>query len=68
MASVRNFVQCRLKLKVNLEKSAVAHPWKRKFVGYSMTAHLKPRLKVARESVKRIREKLKEIAHSAHFG
>jgi RNA-directed DNA polymerase len=60
LASVRNFLQRRLKLKVNLEKSAVARPWERKFLGYSMTLHLKPRLKVARPSVKRIREKLKE--------
>ena len=60
LASVRNFLQCRLKLKVNLEKSAVARPWQRKFLGYSMTSHLQPRLKVARQSVKRIREKLKE--------
>jgi len=60
LASVRDFLQRRLKLKVNLEKSAVARPWKRKFLGYSMTFHTKPRLKVARESMKRIREKLKE--------
>ena len=60
LASVRDFLECRLKLKVNLDKSAVARPWQRKFLGYSMTAHLKPRLKVARASVKRIREKLKK--------
>jgi RNA-directed DNA polymerase len=57
---VRSFLERRLKLKVNLEKSAVARPWQRKFLGYSMTTHLKPRLKVAGQSVKRIREKLKE--------
>ena len=60
LASVRNFLERRLKLKVNLEKSAVARPWQRKFLGYSMTIHLKPRLKVAGQSVNRIREKLKE--------
>lgn len=60
LASVRDFLQRRLKLKVNLEKSAVARPWERKFLGYSMTFHIQPRLKVARQSVKRIREKLKE--------
>lgn len=60
LASVRKFLEGRLKLKVNVEKSAVARPWQRKFLGYSMTTHLRPRLKVARESVKRIREKLKE--------
>jgi RNA-directed DNA polymerase len=60
LASVRGFLERRLKLKVNLEKSAVARPWERKFLGYSMTVHIQPRLKVARQSVKRIREKLKE--------
>jgi hypothetical protein len=35
LASVRNFLERRLKLKVNLEKSAVARPWQRKFLGYS---------------------------------
>ena len=60
LASVRNFLERRLKLKVNLEKSAVARPWQRKFLGYSMTIHLKPRLKVAGQSVNRIRDKLKE--------
>ena len=60
LASVRGFLERRLKLKVNLEKSAVARPWERRFLGYSMTFHIKPRLKVARASVKRMREKLKE--------
>ena len=60
LASVRNFLERRLKLKVNLDKSAVARPWRRQFLGYSMTSHFRPRLKVARPSVKRIREKLKE--------
>jgi RNA-directed DNA polymerase len=60
LASVRSFLERRLRLKVNLEKSAVARPWERKFLGYSMTSHLRPRLKVARQSVKRLREKLKE--------
>jgi len=65
LASVRSFLEQRLKLKVNIEKSAVARPWERKFLGYSMTSHIQPRLKVARESVRRIREKLKEQFHRA---
>lgn len=60
LASITGFLQRRLKLKVNVEKSAVARPWERKFLGYSMTLHFEPRLRVARQSVKRIREKLKE--------
>lgn len=65
LASVTGFVQRRLKLAVNVEKSAVARPWERKLLGYSMTLHFKPRLKVARQSVQRIREKLKETFRRA---
>jgi RNA-directed DNA polymerase len=63
LESIAGFVQRRLKLTLNREKSAVGRPWERKFLGYSMTHHLKPRLKVARASVKRFREKLKEVFH-----
>ena len=48
-------------LRVNEEKSAVDRPWKRDFLGYSMTHHKKPRLKVARKSVKRLKAGLREV-------
>lgn len=59
--SVREFLQKRLRLKLNEEKSAVDRPWKRKFLGYSMTAEKAPRLKVAPESEKRLRANLRAI-------
>src|SRR5690349_24902413 len=37
MQSITSFLERRLRLKVNAEKSAVARPWERKFRGYSMT-------------------------------
>jgi len=61
MCSVSQFFSKRLKLKVNPEKSAVDRPWNRKFLGYSMTFDRQPRLKVAPASVKRFRNKLKEL-------
>ena len=61
MASLERFLWKRLRLKVNRDKSAVARPWERKFLGYSVTANRTPRLKVAPESVKRLRGKLKAI-------
>jgi RNA-directed DNA polymerase len=61
MESIREFLEKRLKLKVNGKKSAVDRPWKRKFLGYSMTSEKKTRLKVAPQSVKRFRAKLREI-------
>lgn len=60
LESITDFLARQLKLKVNQEKSAVARPWDRKFLGYSMTSQMKPRLKVAVASIKRLREKLKE--------
>ncbi len=32
-------------------KSAVARPWQRKFLGYSMTWHRQPKLKIAQQSL-----------------
>ncbi|MBD3344499.1 MAG: group II intron reverse transcriptase/maturase, partial [Chitinivibrionales bacterium] len=48
-------------LKVNANKSAVDRPWKRKFLGYSMTNEKKVRLKVAPRSVERLKGKLRDI-------
>ncbi len=61
LASVSRFLDRRLKLKVNDAKSAVERPWKRTFLGYSMTHHHKARLKVAAPSVARLKDKLREV-------
>jgi len=39
MSSVTRLLTTKLKLRVNSEKSAVARPWKRKFLGFSFTNH-----------------------------
>jgi RNA-directed DNA polymerase len=59
--SITRFLEKRLRLKVNEEKSAVARPWERKFLGYTMTWNREPRIKVAENSVKRLKMKLREI-------
>jgi RNA-directed DNA polymerase len=61
MKSLTSFLERRLRLRVNAEKSAVARPWERKFLGYSLTWHRESRLKVAASSVQRLKEKLREI-------
>ena len=61
MASLTKFLWDRLRLEVNRDKSAVARPWERKFLGYSVTTNRTPRLKVAPESVKRLKEKLQQV-------
>ena len=61
MASLTRFLEKKLRLKVNGKKSAVAAPWIRKFLGYSMTRQKTPRLKVAPESVRRLKAQIKEV-------
>ncbi len=61
--SISAFLEKRLKLKVNRAKSAVDRPWKRTFLGYSMTSNREPKLKVAKESVQRFKSNLKQCFH-----
>jgi len=59
-AAITAFLERRLKLKVNAEKSAVARPWQRKFLGYSMTWHREPKLRIAEPSRQRCAEKVRK--------
>ena len=68
MQTLERFVSERLRLRVNRDKSAVDRPWKRKFLGYSMTVERTPRLKVAPESENRLRQKLKAEFRRARGG
>ena len=61
MGSLTRFLAERLRLAVNLAKSAVDRPWKRTFLGYTVTAHKEPRLRVAATSVGRLRDKLRDL-------
>ena len=60
MDSLTRFLREKLKLKVNPIKSAVDRPWKRKFLGFSLTAQKESRVRVAPQSVKRLEDKLRE--------
>ena len=61
LAGMRRYVEGRLKLKVNEAKSAVDRPWKRKFLGFSFLAGKVIRIRLAPQSVKRLKAKLREI-------
>ena len=61
MASVQRFIEGKLRLKVNEKKSAVDRPWKRKFLGFSFTPSEEPKVRIARESIKRMKKKVREI-------
>jgi group II intron reverse transcriptase/maturase len=61
MDSLTSFIEDKLKLKVNRTKSAVDRPWKRKFLGFSFTYHREPKVRIAKESVKRMKDKVRDI-------
>ena len=59
--SITRFLTKRLRLKVNEEKSAVGRPWNRTFLGYTMTAHREPKLKVSPKAVEKAKKRVREI-------
>jgi RNA-directed DNA polymerase len=65
MQSLTRFLSQRLKLTVNAAKSAVARPWQRKFLGYSLTAHQKPKLRIATPSLQRLTDKVRTLLRGA---
>ena len=64
--SLTGFLEQRLKLKVNQAKSAVARPWQRKFLGYSLTWHQRPKLRIAEASRRKLTEKVRALLRGAH--
>jgi group II intron reverse transcriptase/maturase len=61
LASCRRFLAERLRLQVNAEKSAVDRPWKRSFLGYSVTNGERPRLRIAPKSIQRMKQRVREL-------
>jgi RNA-directed DNA polymerase len=61
MESLIRFLARRLRLRVNRDKSAVDRPWRRDFLGYSMTWHTQPRLKVAADSINKVKARIREV-------
>ncbi len=61
MASITRFLADTLKLTVNVAKSAVARPWERKFLGYGLTWHKAPRLRIAPASIKRLEDHIRVV-------
>ncbi len=62
MQSVIKFLTTKLKLKVNEQKSAVAQPWDRKFLGFTFTSGKEPgRIAVHESRVKRLKDKIRGL-------
>jgi RNA-directed DNA polymerase len=58
--SIPGFIERRLKLKVNEEKSAVTRPVERKFLGFSFTAKGRKR-RIAPKAILRFKRKVREL-------
>ncbi len=55
LTSLDRYLNEKLRLTVNHAKSAVDRPWNRTFLGYTMTAHKHPRLRVGQDAVRRLK-------------
>ena len=65
LASMTRFLEDRLKLRVNQEKSAVDRPWKRSFLGYTVCNRTRNvRLKVAGKPIQRLKANVKALFRS----
>ena len=62
MESISRFIEKKLRLKVNREKSAIGRPWERKYLGFCVTNSRKnPKIRIHWKSIKRFKERIREI-------
>jgi RNA-directed DNA polymerase len=61
MTSLTRFIEGRLKLQVNAQKSAVARPWQRSFLGFTTTGDPEPQRRIADKAVARFKDRVREL-------
>ncbi|QNI01754.1 group II intron reverse transcriptase/maturase [Halomonas sp. SH5A2] len=61
MTSLSEHLENSLRLTVNRSKSAVDRPWRRGYLGYSLTRHKQSKLTLAKSSLKRMMQRVREI-------
>ena len=61
MASLTRFIERRLKLQINTEKSAVARPWHRSFLGFTVKDDPGFRRCIADKAVTRFKDRVREL-------
>ena len=61
MLSLTAFITRRLRLQVNAQKSAVARPAERKFLGFSFTNDLQPKRRIAPKALQRFKLRVREL-------
>lgn len=60
-ASIKSFLSEKLKLNINLEKSAVDFAWKRKFLGYTFLGIKNPIIRIAKQSLIKFKDRVRQI-------
>ena len=53
--SISHFIEQTLRLKVNVKKSAVARPWKRKFLGFTFSSRRGHKIKVSESALEKLK-------------
>lgn len=61
MESITKYLEGKLRLVVNQEKSAVDRPWKRKFLGFSFYTGKQIGIRLAPKTIERLKEKIREL-------
>jgi RNA-directed DNA polymerase len=61
MESVSGFIERKLKLRVNREKSAVAKPQRRSFLSFSFIGGRAPRRRIAPKAIDRLKRRIREL-------
>jgi group II intron reverse transcriptase/maturase len=62
MESISRFIEKKLRLKVNREKSDINLPWKSKYLGLCVTnSRENPKIRIHWKSIKRFKERVREI-------
>ena len=64
-ASVTRWLKRVLRLEINPEKSAVGRPWKRPFLGYAMSSQKTAKLRVAPQSERRLKRRLRTVIRAS---
>jgi RNA-directed DNA polymerase len=61
MEDVTTWLEKKLSLKVNRQKSAVDRPWRRKFLGFSFTPNRQPKVRIHQKSIQRMKDKVRKL-------
>src|SRR5262249_47226582 len=60
-SNIKDFLEEKLKLRINEEKSAVDFAWKRKFLGYSFLGIKNPFIRIAKQSLVKFKGRIRQI-------